>query len=241
MIKIKNYTLLEELPDPNQHPLLPKHPFRLLIVGPSGSGKTNLLFNFIYDYLKFDALYICAKNIYEPKYSKLREDYTQFEGIERKDILKLKNKKDKEEILKLFKKFKKETLFTSDLKDYIKLDDLNPSLKNLIIFDDCVTEKDQTDIAKLFMMGRHRNASIIYLSQSYYSTPKEIRINCDYFIFFNLQPREMQKIIREIDGSLTKEKFTHLYKKAVQEPYDFLMLDLTNPKMRYRDKTFHSI
>lgn len=72
-----------------QNPLLPKHPFMLLIVGPSGLGKTtltNLIIRELMDY--FDALYICAKNIHEPKYQKLIEDYTEYE-----DIMNLKLKK----------------------------------------------------------------------------------------------------------------------------------------------------
>lgn len=232
MLKIKDYTEPDELPDPNQHPLLPKHPFRLLITGPSGSGKTNLLLNMIYDFLNFDALYICAKDLYEPKYSKLQEIYTLFEDIEREDILKCK--KNKKTLLELYDKYKKEVFFSSD--DFITVDDLNPTLKNLVIFDDCVTEKDQKTIQELFIRGRKKNASIIYLSQSYYSTPINIRKNCNYFIFFNLQPKEIQQIIREIDGKLSTEEFKQIYNKSVQKQYDFLMLDLVNPKIRYRKK-----
>lgn len=242
MIKIKDYTEPEELPDPNQHPLLPKHPFRLLIVGSSGCGKTNLLLNFIYDYLEFDCLYICAKDIFEPKYSKLQETYTAFDDIEKEDILMCKFKKEKEkEYLRHFKKYKKEVLFSSDLNEFITVDDLDPSLKNLVIFDDCVTEKDQKNIKDFYIRGRKKNASIIYLSQSYYSTLRDIRKNCNYFIFFILQPREFQQIIREIDGMLTKEEFVKKYRKAIQKPFDFLMLDLDNLKMRYRDSSFKPI
>jgi DNA polymerase III delta prime subunit len=241
-MEIRNYTEPEEIINSDgKDPLIPKHPFRLLICGPSGCGKTNLLLNFIYDYLDFDALYLCAKDINEPKYSKLREKYTMFNNMEKDDILNCKAKRNvKTELLKLFHKFKKETNFSSHLTDFLSIDKLDSSLKNLVIFDDCVTEKDQRRIEDFFIRGRKKNATIIYLTQSYYSTPINIRKNCNYFIFFELQPRDITQIIREIDGRLTSEKFRNLYERCMQKDYDFFMLDLVNKDLRYRKNIFFS-
>ncbi|KFM68517.1 hypothetical protein X975_01594, partial [Stegodyphus mimosarum] len=140
-----DYTEPEKLRDPNQHLLLPQHPFRLFIEGPSGCSKTNLLLNLINGFeepkglrLDFDALYICAKHINEPKYSKLQDTYTFFEDIERDNILKTKKLKDKREILN-YDKYKKEEVFSSDLNEFITADDLDPLRKNLVFYDDCVT------------------------------------------------------------------------------------------------------
>lgn len=232
MLKVKDYTAPEEFAVSANHPLLPHHPFRLLITGSSGCGKTNLLLNFIYnDWLDFDRLYVCAKDIEEPKYSKLMDEYAQFDGIEESDLKKCKHQK---EMLKMFQRFRKETLFTNNLEEFISVDDLDPSYKNLVIFDDCVTEKNQSIIEDLFIRGRKKNASIIYLSQSYYATPINIRKNCNYFIFFKLQPRDIEQILREIDGSLPKQEFKAMYEESTQNKFDFFMLDLRNPQLRYR-------
>ncbi|GBN44203.1 hypothetical protein AVEN_148425-1 [Araneus ventricosus] len=103
MNPIGDYTAVEEFVDSNQHYLLPKHAFRLLIAGASGTGETNLLLNLIYDYLEFDNLFVCAKDMYEPKYAKLKEKYTMFDGV---DIDSIKYpKKKKKIILELYKKF----------------------------------------------------------------------------------------------------------------------------------------
>lgn len=228
MLQIKDYTQSEEFAEAPKHPLLPIHPFRLLITGPSGCGKTNLLLNFIYDWLDFDRLYVCAKDIHEPKYSTLRENYAMFDGIEECDL------KHEKELTKLFRQFKKETFFTDDVEDFVTVDDLDPSYKNLVIFDDCVTERKQKLIEDLFIRGRKKNASIIYLSQSYYSTPINIRKNCNYFVFFKLQPREIQQILREIDGCLSKEEFKAMYEYSTRGRFDFFMLDLINTQLRYR-------
>lgn len=233
MIKIKDYTQPEEVIDPNQNPLLPIHPFRMLISAGSGSGKTNLLLNLIYDLLYFDALYICAKDIFEPKYEKLQSDYTQFNDVELEDLLGVCKKKEREKMSQLYQKFKKETLFVSNQDDMIDVDSLDKSMKNLVVFDDCITDKDQSKILEFFFRARKKNASIIYISQSYYSTPIDIRKNCEYFVFFKLQNRDVMSIIRDIDGSIDPNEFKKIYYKAVQKKYDFLVLDLKS-EQRYR-------
>ena len=42
---------------------IPKQPFRMIICGPSNCGKTNLVMNLILKYLKFNKLYLYAKNV----------------------------------------------------------------------------------------------------------------------------------------------------------------------------------
>ena len=91
MMKNKDYTEDEEFLDSNQCPLSFKYPFRLFIVGLFSCGRTNLKINLINGFeeskvlrLDFKALYLCAKNIYEPKYSKLQETHMMFQGVEKK-------------------------------------------------------------------------------------------------------------------------------------------------------------
>ena len=42
----------------------------------------------------------------------------------------------------------------------------------------------QEDIINYFIQGRHKNSCVIYLSQSYYKTPKDIRLYCSHYIIF---------------------------------------------------------
>ena len=46
-------------------------PFRMSIIGPSGSGKTNVLLHLINNLHPIDKIYLCAKDIHEPKYEYL--------------------------------------------------------------------------------------------------------------------------------------------------------------------------
>ena len=59
--------------------------------------------------------------------------------------------------------------------------------QKLIIFDDYVCEKNQREIVYYFIQGRHKNCSVIYLSQSIYKTPRDF---ISVFMIFHLQERE---------------------------------------------------
>jgi hypothetical protein len=66
--------------------------------------------------------------------------------------------------------------FLSDKIHIIKVHQLDKQYQNLIIFDDFVTQKDQNLIIDLFIRGRKKNTSVIYLTQTYFSTLKDIRL-----------------------------------------------------------------
>ena len=48
--------------------------------------------------------------------------------------------------------------------------------QKLVIFHDYVCEKNQRQIIDNFIQGRHKNCSVIYLKQSFYKTPRDIRL-----------------------------------------------------------------
>ena len=56
--------------------------------------------------------------------------------------------------------------------------------QKVVIVDDYVCENNQNDVMNYFIQGRHKNCCVLYLSQSYYKTPKDIRINCSHYIIF---------------------------------------------------------
>ena len=201
----------------NRHVLAPQWPFRLLICGQTGCGKTNLLLNLLLNYLYYNRLYVYAKDLSESSYMflqdffddvhrKLDEDYNITESI---------------------------ATFSSNKADIVDVDNLDKEYQNLIVFDDFVTEKDQDSIIELFTRGRKKNASVIYLTQSYYSTPKDIRLQCNYFMFFNIgSKREVIEIEKDHAIGLTKEEFLEMFKSATEDPYSFMMIDLKTKEKR---------
>ena len=92
--------------------------------------------------------------------------------------------------------------------------------QKIVIFDDLVCESSQRDdIINYFMTGRPRNCSAIYLSQSYFKTPKNIRDNCTHLCIFDFHPKENNRIADEL--GIDRE----LFERATDGKYSFLYHD----------------
>jgi len=197
--KLKDYTPKSDKNKyRNKYAEAPQWPFRMLIVGPSNCGKTNLLMNLIYDYLDYDKLYVYARDLEEGKYQDLQECFTDTPDV----------------------------IFSSDPTEIVSVDSLDTDEQNLIIIDDFVLD-DQKGITTLFIRGRKKNASIIYLTQSYYKVPKIIREQCDYIALFkNPSSKDINLILNEY--GLNKET-KKLYQKATEKRFNFFLIDLKHP------------
>ena len=204
--------------------LAPKTPCRVLICGQTGSGKTNLLLNLIYDLLPWTRLYLYAKNLHEHKYRQLQECCEAAEE-------------------KAGEQF---SCFESDDSAIVPVDELDSREHNLIIFDDFLTDRGAHDkILDLFIRGRKNNATVIYLTQSYFDTPKSIRLQCNYLCFFKYSDeRDLSELHRNHSCGMSKGDFLQLFHEATREPkHSFLMLDLETekPELRLRKNFSHTL
>ena len=81
-------------------------------------------------------------------------------------------------------------------------EDYNPNKKRkiLIVFDDIIADmlsnkKLNPIVTELFVRGRKLNISFVFITQSYFSVPKNIRLNSThYFIMKIPSKRELQKL-----------------------------------------------
>ena len=179
-------------------PFMPSDTFRMLICGNSGSGKTNLLYHMlIKPLLYYDEIYLYARNLEQDKYQKLIK-----------------------KMMELSHKFGYEILHTSN-DEILPITDMEyEDNQKLVIFDDYVCEKNQKSLIDYFIQGRHKNCSVVYLSQSFYKTPKDIRLNCSHYCLYEFpSAREVNRIAAEL--GVDKE----VYKSATKEPYTFLYID----------------
>ena len=199
-MEIPNYDSVDD-PDKKYKQLFPYMPsdtFRMLICGNSGSGKTNLLYHMlIKPLLYYDEIYLYARNLEQDKYQKLIQKMRELSSKLEYEILHVSN----DEIIPVSE---------MDYEDNQKL----------VIFDDYVCDKNQRQIINYFIQGRHKNCSVIYLSQSFYKTPKDIRLNCSHYFLYEFPSSRESNIISSELG-VNKET----YKAATRKPFTFLYVD----------------
>ena len=179
-----------------RHPYMPNDTFRMLICGNSGSGKTNLLLHMLLSLLCYDEIFLYAKNLDQEKYQILIDEMNHISKELGYDVMTISN------------------------DAIIPINNLGyEDNQKLVIFDDYVCEKNQREIVDYFIQGRHKNCSVIYLSQSFYKTPRDIRLNCSHYCIYEFpSSRERNMISSEL--GVDKEK----YKKATRKPFSFCIL-----------------
>ena len=85
----------------------------------------------------------------------------------------------------------------------------------------------------MFTRGRKLNISIVFITQSYFKVPKDVRLNSTHFFVMKLpNNRELQQIALNHSSDINcKDFITFLlqkrfyYKKCTSEPYSFLVND----------------
>ena len=83
----------------------------------------------------------------------------------------------------------------------------------------------------------------MYLTQSYYATPKLIRQNCNYVFMLKLDnERDLKLILSEFSLGVSKEELQDLYRSSTRDKFDFLMVDMDAPpedRFRHAFGTFN--
>lgn len=208
----KKYLLKTHNPNFNLHGIT--LPFRGLIIGGSGSGKTQTLLNLIKAFDgTFQNIHIITKNKDEPLYNYL-EDRLGDKGL---------------------------TMYEG-INNAPDLDKFKKDEQTLVVFDDLVLEKNQKAIEQYYIRARKLNASVLYLSQSYYAVPTMIRRNLSYIFIKRLQSlKDLFMILREYSLGVDKKVLEKMYNKATETKQDFLLVDLeAEPENRFR-KNFNEI
>ena len=196
-------------------------PFRMLIIGPSGSGKTNTLLHLINNFYSIDKIYLYAKDTDEKKYQYL---------INKREQAGIKNLNAPHTFIE----------YSSDMNDV--LDDINNYNKNrdkkvLIIFDNMIadimrSEKFKAIVKELFIRCRKLNISIVFITQSYFRTPKDARLNSNHYILMKIgNKKELKSIAEENSGHLDFKDFLKIYNYCAKTPYSFMLVD-TRPTAR---------
>ena len=131
------------------------------------------------------------------------------------------------------------------------IDYYNPSRKRkiLIVFDDMIAEimsnkKFQAIFKELLIRCRKLNISLVFITQSYSSVPKNVRLNSTHYLIMKINNRkELQNIAINHSADIDYKDFRNVYRKCTKEPYNFLTIDTTLPAsdlLRFRKNLFDS-
>ena len=133
---------------------------------------------------------------------------------------------------------------------YENIDDYNPSRKRkiLIVFDDMIADimankEFKAIIKELFIRCRKLNISLVFITQSYFSVPKDVRLNSTHLIMKINNRKELQNIAINHSADIDYKDFMTIYRECTKEPYSFSTINTTFPAsdpLRFRKNLFHS-
>ena len=199
-----------------------------MIIGGPGSGKTNTLLNLIKEPNDINNIYLYAKDLSQPKYEFLIKKYENA-GV--------KHFNDPNAFIQC----------SNTMDDvYENIDDYNSSRKRkiLIVFDDMIADimtnkKFQAIIKELFIRCRKLNISLVFITQSYFSVPKDVRLNSTHYLIMKINnKRELQNIAINHSADIDYKDFLKIYRECRREPYSLLTIDTALPAsnpLRFRN------
>ena len=180
MINFDEYTNENKIELNSKWPYIPDLPYTILTVGGSVSGKTNALLNLIGNQPDIDKIYLYAEDPYEAKYQYL---------ITKREKVGLNHYDDPKAFME----------YSNDMQDvYKNIEEYNPrkKCKVLIVFDDLIVDminskKLNPIVTELFIRGKKRNISIVFITQLYFKVPKDVRLNSTHFFIMKIPNRRV--------------------------------------------------
>ena len=170
-----------------------------------------------------DKIYLYAKDLYEDKYQYL---------INKRESAGLKHFNDPKAFIE----------YSNDMhKVYKNIDNYNLNKENmiLVVFDDMIADminnkKLNSVVTELFIKCRKLNISLIFITQSYFKVPKDVRNNSTHFFIMKIpNKRELQQIAMNHSPDINTNDFIN----KPDKPYSFLVIDTTLPSnnsLRFR-------
>lgn len=227
----------------NKHPRAPKFPFRICVSGPSSCGKTNFVLEMIINYLYYDKIYFYSTSLEQGKYKKLKEFYKLVDDeIKEKWKAEMDKKKKKGKKALSFEIGEEDIPEPEPIAEFVNVDQglpdiemMDASKQNILVFDDCILNKDQSAFINFFVRGRHKNASCIYLTQKFHAVPTMIRDQLTDIIFYTKPSTfALNAIASSVPSGADFQDFKEIFKRAMLKPFDFLQVDLRTPDLNKR-------
>ena len=122
--------------------------------------------------------------------------------------------------------------------------------KILIIFDDMFADimtnkRFQAIIKELFIRCIKLNFSLVFITQSYFSVPKDVTLNSTHYLIMKTNnKRKLQNIAVYESTDIDYQDFMKIYRECTRESYSFLTIDTSLPAsnpLRFRKNVFESL
>lgn len=206
-------------------------PASFIVIGKMGSGKSSFAYNFLQKMNAFRRVYVLCKDTEnDPIYQKMKIKLGELEHKTNKQIFFISDDPNKIDFDK-----------SHENKNAWKI---NSKFKNLVIIDDMVesmSSKELKYLRYLFKMSRHLNITVLFLTQSFYSTDKFIRRCCSNIVLCSIPDiRDLKMILRSYQPlpDLSIDDLYFIYQQIkLKNQFTTMHLDLNNPdlKMRIRE------
>ena len=99
-----------------------------------------------------------------------------------------------------------------------------------MIADIMTNKKIQSIIEELFIRCRKLNTSLLFITQSYFSVPKDVRLNSTHYLIIKINNRkELQNIAIIHYADIDKLHFVKIYRECTKEQYSFLAIHTILP------------
>ena len=141
--------------------------------------------------------------------------------------------------------------YSNDMDDvYKNIDYFNRDKENKIstVFDDMIADmihnkKLNSIVTELFIRGIKLNISFVFITQSYFKVPKDVRLNTSHFFIAKISnKRELQQTAINHSSDISTKDFTSIYRKYTDESCSFLVIDTvlaSNNPLRFRKNLFN--
>lgn len=116
---------------------------------------------------------------------------------------------------------------------YPDIETMPKKTNGLIVYDDLVLTKDDR-IGQMFIRGRKLGYSSIYISQSFYGTPKIIRQNVGYvWLGHGMSRRDLRMVLSEFALGLNSAQLEQYYTQLTATKMQFVLIDLIGRNIRH--------
>ena len=125
------------------------------------------------------------------------------------------------------KAFIKHSNYMNDIYENIGEKIRGKECEILTLFDDMIADmlsntKLTLLVTELFIKGKNLKVSLVFIAQSYFAEPQNIRLNSTYYFFMKIpNKQELQQIVFNHLSDIGYENFMNLYKKCTPKPCCF--------------------